>query len=87
MQPGPMQSGSTQSGSVQSGDGAGDEGETGVFAPDVSGGGIVQTKIDLAQVYVEMGDAENARLFLRQALSEGDADQRETARAMLSKLA
>ena len=34
-----------------------------------------------------MGDAENARLFLRQALSEGDADQRETARAMLSKLA
>ena len=58
-----------------------------MFAPDGSGGGIVQTKIDLAQVYVEMGDAENARLFLRQALSEGDADQRETARAMLSKLA
>ena len=86
-QSGSTQSGSTQSGSVQLGDGAGDEGETGVFAPDGSGGGIVQTKIDLAQVYVEMGDAENARLFLRQALSEGDADQRETARAMLSKLA
>ena len=36
---------------------------------------------------MEMGDAENARLFLRQALSEGNADQREAARAMLSKLA
>ena len=64
-----------------------DEGETGMFAPDGSGGDIVQTKIDLAQVYVEMGDAENARLFLDEALAEGSADQRETARAMLSKLA
>ena len=45
-----------------------DEGETGMFAPDGSGGDIVQTKIDLAQVYVEMGDAENARLFLDEAL-------------------
>ena len=71
---------------VQPDAGAVDEDETGVFAPDGSGG-IVQTKIDLAQVYMEMGDAENARLFLRQALSEGNADQREAARAMLSKLA
>ena len=79
--------GSTGTLPVQPDDGAVDEDETGVFAPDGSGGGIVQTKIDLAQVYMEMGDAENARLFLRQALSEGNADQREAARAMLSKLA
>ena len=79
--------GSTDTLPVQPDDGAVDEDETGVFAPDGSGGGIVQTKIDLAQVYMEMGDAENARLFLRQALSEGNADQREAARAMLSKLA
>ena len=78
--------GSTGTLPVQPDDGAVDEDETGVFAPDGSGG-IVQTKIDLAQVYMEMGDAENARLFLRQALSEGNADQREAARAMLSKLA
>ena len=72
---------------MQPDDGAVDEDETWVFAPDGSGGDIVQTKIDLAQVYMEMGDAENARLFLGQALSEGNADQRETARAMLSKFA
>ena len=72
---------------MQPDDGSVDEDETEVFAPDGSGGDIVQTKIDLAQVYMEMGDAENARLFLGQALSEGNADQRETARAMLSKLA
>ena len=47
----------------------------------------VQTKIDLAQVYMEMGDAESARGFLEAVLAEGDAEQRETAREMLSKLA
>ena len=47
----------------------------------------VQTKIDLAQVYMEMGDAESARGFLEAVLAEGDAEQREAAREMLSKLA
>ena len=47
----------------------------------------VQTKIDLAQVYMEMGDAESARGFLEAVLAEGDAEQQETAREMLSKLA
>ena len=61
--------------------------EVGVFAPEDIGGDIVRTKIDLAQVYMEMGDAENARSFLDQVLAEGSADQREAARAMLSKLA
>ena len=46
----------------------------------------VQTKIDLAQVYMEMGDAESARGFLEAVLAEGDAEQRDTAREMLSKL-
>ena len=46
----------------------------------------VQTKIDLAQVYMEMGDAESARGFLEAVLAEGDAEQREAAREMLSKL-
>ena len=47
----------------------------------------VQTKIDLAQVYMEMGDTESARGFLEAVLAEGDAEQREAAREMLSKLA
>ena len=47
----------------------------------------VQTKIDLAQVYMEMGDAESARGFLEAVLADGDAEQRDTARQMLSKLA
>ena len=46
----------------------------------------VQTKIDLAQVYMEMGDTESARGFLEAALAEGDPHQREAARDMLSKL-
>ena len=47
----------------------------------------VRTKIDLAQVYMEMGDAESARGLLDAVLAEGDAEQRDTAREMLSRLA
>lgn len=46
----------------------------------------VQTKIDLAQVYMEMGDYDSARGFLEAVLADGDDDQREVAREMLSKL-
>ena len=64
-----------------------DDGETGASSLDDFGEDEVQTKIDLAQVYVEMGDTESARGFLEAVLAEGDADQRDAARAMLSKLA
>ena len=46
----------------------------------------VQTKIDLAQVYMEMGDTESARGFLEAVLAEGNAEQREAAREMLTRL-
>ena len=46
----------------------------------------IQTKIDLAQVYTEMGDYDSARGFLEAVLADGDDDQREVAREMLSKL-
>ena len=46
----------------------------------------VQTMIDLAQVYMEMGDTDSARGFIEAVLAEGDADQRDAAREMLSKL-
>ena len=66
----------------ESGDGGGPRG---LPLEDV-GEDEVQTKIDLAQVYMEMGDAESARGFLEAVLAEGDAEQRDTAREMLSKL-
>ena len=46
----------------------------------------MQTKIDIAQVYMEMGDTDGARGFLEAVLAEGDADQRDAAREMLAKL-
>ena len=64
-----------------------DDGGTGVLPLEDVGEDEVQTKIDLAQVYMEMGDSERARGFLEAVLAEGDAEQREAAREMLSKLA
>ena len=53
---------------------------------DAPAGDEVQTKIDLAQAYLEMGDVEVARGFLDEVLAEGDTGQRESARTMLSKI-
>ena len=47
----------------------------------------MQTKTDLAQLYMEMGDTDRARAFLEAVMAEGDAEQRETAREMLARLA
>jgi len=46
----------------------------------------VQTKIDLARAYVEMGDAEGAREILQEAMQEGSPAQQEVARGMLASL-
>ena len=64
-----------------------DGGGTGALPLEDVGEDEVQTKIDLAQIYMEMGDAQSARGFLEAVLAEGDAEQREAAREMLSKLA
>ena len=63
-----------------------DGGGTGALPLEDVGEDEVQTKIDLAQVYMEMGDTESARGFLEAVLAEGDAEQQEAARDMLSKL-
>lgn len=47
----------------------------------------VQTKLDLAQAYLDMGDAEGARSILDEVLSEGDSQQKQVARELLEKLA
>ena len=64
----------------------GDDG-TGAHPFDGIGEDEVQTKLDLAQVYMEMGDTEKAWEFLEAVLAEGDAAQQDTARKMLSELA
>ena len=63
-----------------------DDDEAGEFSLDGYGDDDVQTKIDLAQVYLEMDDTEQARSLLETVLTEGDAEQQGTARAMLSKI-
>ena len=46
----------------------------------------IETKIDLARAYQEMGDNGGAREILEEVLREGDAKQQESARAMISNL-
>jgi pilus assembly protein FimV len=46
----------------------------------------VQTKLDLAEAYIEMGDAEGARGILGEVMSEGSEAQQEHAKALLEKL-
>ena len=62
------------------------DGGTGSMPLEDVGDDEIQTKIDLAQVYTEMGDYDSARGFLEAVLADGDDDQREVAREMLSKL-
>ena len=44
------------------------------------------TKLDLAQAYIDMGDADGARDILNEVLTEGDEKQRGEAKEMLSNL-
>jgi len=54
-----------------------------------AGGGIdedeVATKLDLAEAYLGMEDAEGARALLEEVLGEGTGEQRERARQMLEE--
>jgi pilus assembly protein FimV len=46
----------------------------------------VKTKLDLAQVYQEMGDHENAREILQEVIKEGNAQQQAHAQELLDQL-
>jgi pilus assembly protein FimV len=46
----------------------------------------MQTKLDLAQAYMETGDSEGARNLLGEVMAEGSELQQATAREMLTKL-
>jgi pilus assembly protein FimV len=46
----------------------------------------VQTKIDLARAYIDMGDVEGAREILQEALQEGSSAQQDVAKTLLADL-
>ncbi|WP_148715850.1 FimV/HubP family polar landmark protein [Chitinolyticbacter meiyuanensis] len=53
---------------------------------DFSAEDPVQTKIDLARAYIDMGDVEGAREILQEAMSEGSDSQQQEARGLLDNL-
>lgn len=61
-------------------------GTTDRVAGGISAADYVETKLDLASAYLEMGDQVGARSLLDEVLREGDANQKERARAFLKKL-
>lgn len=46
----------------------------------------VDTKLELARAYEEMGDAEGARELLDEVMRDGDGNQQEQARSILARL-
>ena len=54
---------------------------------EFSGGDQVATKLDLARVYVDMGDAEEARSILNEVLAQGNDAQQQEAQSLLDSLA
>lgn len=58
----------------------------GGLAGGISAADYVETKLDLASAYLEMGDQVGARSLLDEVLREGDATQKERAKVFLKKL-
>lgn len=54
------------------------------LSPDLGAGTDPAAKLDLAKAYADMGDREGARELLEEVLRDGDAVQRERARALLA---
>jgi pilus assembly protein FimV len=46
----------------------------------------IETKLDLAKAYIDMGDAESAKDIIGQVLEKGSAEQKKTAQALLDDL-
>lgn len=47
----------------------------------------IDTKLDLARAYLDMGDADGARAMLEEVLTEGSQMQQETAKGLLDNMA
>ena len=53
---------------------------------DVDKDGSMSSKLDLAKMYIEMNDEENAHVILQEVISKGDATQQVEAQALLDSL-
>jgi len=51
-----------------------------------TGEGDMDTKIDLAKAYIEMGDADGARNMLNEVISQGDDNQKQQAQDLLDSI-
>jgi len=49
-------------------------------------GDINTTKLDLAEAYIDMGDADGAADILKEVIEEGSSEQQEKAQSMLDKM-
>ncbi len=49
-------------------------------------GDEISTKLDLAQAYIEMGDGEGARSMLDEVVVQGNAQQKQQAESLLSRI-
>ncbi len=66
-------------------------GDTDVASNSSSGDGSselddIQTKLDLAEAYIEMGDTDGARGILGEVMTEGSENQQDQAKDLLQKL-
>lgn len=52
----------------------------------ITGGDELDTKLELAQAYVDMGDGENARSLLNEVMEEGSDTQQAKAKTMLAQI-
>ena len=53
---------------------------------DVDKDGSMSSKLDLAKMYIEMSDEENAQVILQEVMVKGDASQQVEAQALLDSL-
>jgi len=54
--------------------------------PDLTDMDELETKLDLAKAYIEMGDAEAARDITEEVLKNGTDQQKKTAETILNRL-
>lgn len=52
----------------------------------IAGHDPVATKLDLARVYIDMGEKENAKLLLQQAINDGNDQQKREAKTLFERV-
>jgi pilus assembly protein FimV len=60
--------------------------DQGFMVSDLTDMDEMETKLDLAKAYIDMGDADSAKEIIEQVLEKGSADQKKTAQMLLDDL-